>query len=276
MIDLHTHTTSSDGSTSPKELVNLAAKQGLSAIAITDHDTVSGYEEAAEAASDKNIEVIPGIEFGTKYRSSVHILGFFIDTKNEELNLELHNLVKNRDDRNKGIVELMQKDGIEITYEQMKETFGDVIGRPHFAQVLVEKGIVSSTPEAFEKYVGKGMKYWLPRANIPPERCIELIHHAGGISILAHPLEYRVDTDSLAEIVFHCFECGIQGIECLHPSHSASQSLMLQRLARRYKILKTGGSDYHGLDVKPNNFLGMMNVPDEWLDLLRERLLSSN
>lgn len=273
-IDLHVHTTASDGTVSPAEVVSRAKTASLSAIAVTDHDTTLGYPEAARAGAELGVEVIPGIELSTKYRRAVHILGYSIDVDNPELKKELKSIVDDRDIRNEKTVALMQRDGIPITYDEMRSRFGVVIGRPHFAEILVEYGLATDSADAFRRYVGKGMRYWLPRTTIPIERCIELILTAGGIPVLAHPFEYKYEENSLAELIEHCIAYGLQGIECRHSSHSPGQMAYLELLADEYGLLKTGGSDFHG-DVKPDISLGtgkgLVSVPYRWLEKLKER-----
>ncbi len=258
-IDLHVHTTASDGTVTPADVVALAKEASLSAIAITDHDTVLGYEEAAQAGEKLGIEVIPGIELSTKYK---------------ELKKELKGIVDDRDIRNEKTVSLMRQDGISITYDEMKARFGEVVGRPHFAEILVEYGLAEDSADAFRRYVGKGMRYWLPRTAIPIERCIGLILTAGGIPVLAHPFEYKYEDKSLAELIEHCMAAGLLGIECRHSSHTPGQMAYLELLADEYGLFKTGGSDFHGT-VKPDISLGtgkgLVSVPYTWLEKLKER-----
>lgn len=272
-VDLHIHTTASDGSSSPSETVCRAKGAGLSAIAITDHDTVSGYAEAAEAGKENGIEVIPGIELSTRFDGPFHVLGYFIDCENEELNRVLSQIVEDRDIRNEQIISKMRSDGIGITYDRMKERFGNVIGRPHIAEILVENGICRDVSDAFEHFVGKGMRYWFPRTTIPPERCIELILHAGGIPVIAHPFEYKYRQKSLPELIEFSIDHGAAGIECRHSSHTPGQMAYLELLAGEYGLLKTGGSDYHG-DIKPDIKIGtgtgFVSVPSSWLERLKE------
>ncbi len=272
-IDLHMHTTASDGSVLPEEMPIMAKAYGLSAIAITDHDTVEGFAAAKAAGDRAGIEVIPGIEFGTKYKSSVHILGYFIDTENAALIDELQFIVFDRDNRNLAVIHKMQNDGIDVDYIEMKKRFGKVIGRPHIAQILIEAGLAESTQDAFAHLVGKGMRYYMPRETMPIERCIELIKNAGGLAVLAHPYEYKDDVDDL---ITHCIDLGIDGIECRHSSHNRKQMAYLEQFADEHGLLKTGGSDFHGYDVKPDispgTGKGQVSVPYEWLDKLKERI----
>lgn len=276
-VDLHVHTSASDGADSPEDVVRLASEAGLSAIAITDHDTVGGYDAAAAEALKRGIELIPGIELSTRCSGPVHILGYFIDPANRELQSLLNGIVADRDDRNEKTVALMRQDGIDITYQQMKERFGEVVGRPHFAQILIENGLAASTADAFERFVGKGMKYWLPRTTVPLERCVEIILTAGGIPVLAHPFEYKYESKTLPGLIEFCMTLGVRGIECRHSSHTPGEMAYLERLADEYGLLKTGGSDYHG-SVKPEVSLGtgtgLVSVPHDWLEALRKEHLA--
>lgn len=276
-IDLHVHTTASDGSVSPAGIVDLAKQFGLSAVGITDHDTVEGCREAEEQGLKEDIEVIPGIEFGTRYEGigMVHILGYFIDIDNKELQDELRFIVYDRDNRNYAIIKKMQEDGIDVDYRAVKDRFGDVIGRPHIAQFLVEHGLAEDTKDAFNRFVGKGMKYWLPRETLALERCIELILNAGGLAVLAHPFEYNFSKVGLEELLNFCIEKGVTGLECRHSSHTAEEMIFLEYLADARGLFKTGGSDFHGFEIKPEIMLGSgknnVTVPDEWLEIMKER-----
>ena len=271
-IDLHIHTTASDGTMTPSEVVSEAMKLHLSAIAITDHDTVSGISEAVEAAGN-HLEIVPGIEFSTKYHGPVHILGYFVDPQNDTLLTLLDTIVRDRDVRNEQIISAMQKDGIDIDYATMKARFGEVIGRPHLATILVENGIASDVRDAFSNYVGKGMRYWFPRTTVPMEDCIRTVLEAGGIPVLAHPFEYDYSEKSLCELIELCISFGLEGIECRHSSHTPGQMMYLEQLAAEYGLLKTGGSDFHGT-VKKNIQLGtgsgLVSVPDSWLEALKK------
>ena len=271
-IDLHVHTTASDGTFSPAETVSLAHSLGLSAIAITDHDTVSGYSEAAAEGRKLDIEVIPGIELSTNYKGAVHILGYFIDPAHPELCRELQQIIDERDSRNRRIAARMQDDGINVSYDAMKERFGGSIGRPHFAEILMEHHLASSTADAFRRFLNKGGQYWIPRTLPSLEQCITLIRAAGGIPVLAHPFEYTYQQKSLPELIEVCMGFGLQGIECRHSIHDTGQMVYLEHLADEYGLLKTGGSDFHG-EVKPDIRLGcgkgLLSVPEIWLDELK-------
>lgn len=272
-IDLHVHTTASDGTASPAEAVKLAKVAGLSAIAITDHDTVSGYAEAAEAGKALGVEVIPGIEISTKYGRAVHILGYYIDPDSDKLAPVLEWVVRDRDERNRKMAGLMAADGLPVSYEEMHRRFGAVIGRPHFAEVLVELGLAKDVRDAFDRYVEKGQKYYLPRNFLSIERSVEIIREAGGIPVLAHPFQYKLDDVGLRELIEHCMESGLKGIECRYSGYSTEQSKYLGRLAEEYGLIKTGGSDFHGENKKHISIgtgTGALEVPYQYLEKLRE------
>ena len=272
-IDLHVHTTASDGTASPKEAVKLAKEAGLSAIAITDHDTVSGYAEAAEAGKALGVEVVPGIEISTKYGRAVHILGYYIDPDSDKLAPVLEWVVRDRDERNRKMAELMAADGLPVSYEEMHRRFGAVIGRPHFAEVLVELGLAKDIRDAFDRYVEKGQKYYLPRNFLSIERSIEIIREAGGVPVLAHPFQYKLDDAGLRELIEHCMESGLQGMECRYSGYSVEQSKYLGRLAEEYGLIKTGGSDFHGDNKKHISIgagTGGLEVPYKYLEKLRQ------
>lgn len=272
-VDLHVHTTASDGTCAPGEVVRLAAEAGLSAIAITDHDTAEGYAEAAEAGRREGVEVVPGIEISTRFFGAVHILGYYIDPLSPELRPVLDWVVQDRDERNRKMAELMAADGLPVSYEQMHERFGTVVGRPHFARVLVELGLADSVQDAFDRYVEKGQKYYVGRHFLSIERSIEIIRLAGGVPVLAHPFQYKLEDARLRELIEHCLASGLRGMECRYTGYSEEQTAYLLALAEEYGLLPTGGSDFHGAN-KPHIRLGRgrgrLAVPYEYLDRLKE------
>ena len=274
-IDLHVHTTASDGTVSGRGVVELARGIGLAAIAVTDHDTVSGYAEAAAAGRELGVEVVPGIEISTKYGGPIHILGYYIDTASKGLLSVMDWVVQDRDERNRKLAEMMAADGLPVSYDEMQRRFGRVIGRPHFAKLLVELGMAESVQDAFDRYVEKGQKYYLPRNFLPIERSVESIVEAGGVPVLAHPFQYKRDDAGLREIIEHCMEHGLGGIECRYSGYDADKVAYLEALAEEYHLVKTGGSDFHG-DNKPHIALGRgmegkLDVPYEFLERLRDR-----
>lgn len=254
-IDLHTHTTASDGTLSPRQLVRLAKENGLKAIAITDHDTTTGFDEAFATGKELGVEVIPGIEISTKYSGPIHILGYYIDPHSPELAPVLNWVVEDRDRRNAKMAQLMADDGLPVSYDEMKKRFGSVIGRPHFGQILVELGLAESINDAFDRYIEKGQKYYMPRSFLSIESSIELICHAGGIAVLAHPFQYKRDDAGLRALIEHCMESGLKGIECRYSGYDEEHVAYLEALADEYGLIKTGGSDFHGSN-KPHIELG--------------------
>lgn len=270
-IDLHVHTTASDGTLSGREVVELAAQSGLAAIAVTDHDTVSGYAEAAKAGAELGVEVVPGIEISTKYGGAVHILGYYIDPDSDKLRPVLDWVVNDRNERNRKMAELMAADGLPVSYDDMRRRFGDVIGRPHFADILVELGMADTVQDAFDRFVEKGQRYYIPRTILPIESAVEIICAAGGVPVLAHPFQYKRDDAGLREIIEYCMGYGLRGMECRYSGYDADMVAYLERLADEYGLVKTGGSDFHGSN-KPHIALGAgingnLNVP---YDFLRE------
>ena len=269
-IDLHIHTTASDGTFTPREAVRLAAEKGLRAMAVTDHDTIYGHGEAMMAGLDYGIEVVPGIEISTKYGVAVHILGYYL----EDLVPLLKGVVNDRDTRNEKMAQLMAADGLPVSYAEMKKRFGAVIGRPHFGELLVEFGLARDVSDAFARYVGRGPRYYVPRTTIAIEASVEAIVASGGVPVLAHPFQYKKNDEELRELIELCMEHGLRGIECRYSGYDAGQVAYLEHLAEEYGLLKTGGSDFHGAN-KPHIQLGTgidgeLDVPYEWLERLKE------
>ena len=272
-IDLHVHTTASDGTETPREVVQLAAAKGLRAIAITDHDTVLGCREAMDEGAKLGIEVVPGIEFGTKYGIAVHMLGYYMDLDSPVLSAMTRSIVEDRDTRNEKTVKLMQENGIDVTYAQLKERFGEVIGRPHFAHILMENGLAQSVPDAFDRLLGKGMKYHQYRHTLEIYEVIECIVNSGGVAVLAHPFQYKKNDAELRELIEHCMSFGLKGMECRYSGYNAEQVAYLEALAEEYGLIKTGGSDFHG-ENKPHIQIGSgikdtLDVPYSWLETLK-------
>ncbi len=271
-IDLHVHTTASDGSYSPALAVVMAKESGLAAVAITDHDTTGGYLEARDRAAELGVELVPGIEISTKFGVAVHILGYYIDPESKPLTQVLDWVVEDRDKRNRAVAELMAADGLPVSYDMMRQRFGEVIGRPHFAELLVELGKAASIKDAFQRYVEKGQRYYLPRTILGIERAIETVTAAGGVAVLAHPFQYRMDDLKLRELIEYCMAHGLRGMECRYSGYSEQQEEYLEALAGEYGLLKTGGSDCHG-EIKPNIRLGVtgsLDTPYQWLAELKE------
>ena len=276
-IDLHTHTTASDGSMTPTELIRRAVSKGLAAIAVTDHDCVDGVEEALTEGRRQGIEVIPGLEISAEFdRGTMHILGFFVDWKKESLQRRLFELQEARRLRNPKITKKLQEQGLEITHEEVvAASGGGQVGRPHFAKVLVQKGYVASMEEAFEKYLKRGGPGYIEKFRFSPQESIALIHEAGGVAVLAHPFTLglksaEMENSLLAELT----QTGLDGIEVYYSKNAPEDTIHYLRLCESYGLLPTGGSDFHGAH-KPDIDLGIgrgnLQVPLKLLEALREK-----
>lgn len=278
-IDLHVHSNYSDGTCSPKELVDLAISKNLKAIALTDHDTIEGLEEIMEYAGDKNIEIIPGIELSTEYFGrDIHILGLYINPYNPQFQKHLVTFQEARINRNRKMCENLTAQGIDINYEDLMDTFsGAVVTRAHYARYLLDKGYVKSMKEAFERYVGDHCKAFVPREKITPARAVSLILAAGGIPVLAHPILYRLSDANLDKLVSELKEAGLMGIEAVYSTYAPSEERYVKRLAAKYNLLVTGGSDFHGSnkkDIDLGNGRGHLFVPEDLLDKIKSAYLS--
>ncbi len=269
LIDLHIHSTASDGSCSPSELVRTAKKQGLKALALTDHDTLSGLEEAEENAKEVQIEFIRGCELSAKFLDTdVHILGLYIPKDKgliRELSQELDIFIERRNARNKKIAEKLQEHGIDVTLNEVeREAGGNVIARPHFAAVLMQKGIVSSAKEAFDKYLGKGCIAYQPRESITPLHAVELLRNAKSVPVLAHPRLIKCSEAECRELIEELIPAGLKGIEAYHSAHSFEDEHKYLQLAQTYSLCVSGGSDFHGKskpDIKIGTGKGSLRVP---------------
>ena len=256
-VDLHVHSTRSDGTYTPTELVNYAVEKGLSAFALTDHDTIDGINEAVEAAKDKPVTVIPGIEYSTEYLGrDVHIVGLFIDYKSPAFVEYLNSFKQSRIDRNHKLCRNLQNAGIDITYDALIQMFPDaVITRAHYAKFLLSKGYVTSLKEAFARYVGDHTPYFVHREKITPEEVIQLTLKAGGVPVLAHPTLYHLGKEQLDILVSTLKSKGLAGMECIYSTYSAAEEREMKALAAKDGRLASGGSDFHGAN-KPGLDLG--------------------
>lgn len=274
-IDLHTHSTASDGSMSPAELVRHAKEKGLSAIALTDHDTIDGVAEALEEGLRTGIEVIPGIEISADFKPEMHILGYFPNINGyTAIRKELDAIKQGREVRNIKIINKLNELGIDIKLEDVKEVaLGDILGRPHIARVLLNKGYVKSIDEAFDKYLSKGGLAYFKRFELKPKDCIFAIKNAGGIPVLAHPVFLRKTYAELDMLLAELKEFGLMGIEAVYSENSENDTGNFLRLAIKHDLIVTGGSDFHG-SFKPGLELGSgrgkLQVPYEYLEKLRK------
>ncbi len=257
-MDLHVHTSASDGTHSPRQVVEMAKREGLRAIAITDHDTVDGNDEAMQAGIAFGLEVVPGVEISVEWeKRSIHILGYFVDFRNKPLVTELKNLVCYREERNPKIIEKLNRLGFDLSYEDVKERAGGgTIGRPHVAHVLVDKGYVKDSDEAFRKFLQRGALAYVEKKRLTPRQGIALICGAGGVAVLAHPFTIEGITEQqMEQLILHFKDAGIKGIEVFYSMHSWEQARYLKTMAMKHHLLITGGSDFHG-DQKPKILIG--------------------
>lgn len=256
-IDLHSHSTASDGTYTPAELVKYACSKGLTAFALTDHDTVSGLPEAMAAAASLPVTVIAGVEFACPYKDSeIHILGYNFNYRNTELLDTLERIRQARADRNIKMCGLLQKHGMDITFDELKERFhSENISRGNFATLMTEKGYVKDRPEAFEKYIGSKCPCYIPRFRLPFQKVAQVIKLAGGVSCLAHPVMYNLTDSELEQLMGELKEAGITRIEAIYSKNSFDDEIKYKELAKKHGFLITGGSDFHG-SVKPDVDLG--------------------
>jgi len=258
MIDLHIHTTASDGDKSPRELIDYAIEKNLTHIAITDHDTIEGLEEAIEYSKNRDICVIPGIEFEAGVsKGQMHILGLFINFRDQELKEKLKRLKEGRKYRNNKFIEEFNKLGFEITLDELNEVSnGDVIGKPHFAKVFLNKGYIKEKDEIFKKYFNQSPFKEIPKMSYTPKEVIESIKSANGIVILAHPYSLKLDKEQLIEKVKELKLYGLDGIECYHSEQTKEQMIEYLNIAKENNLIITKGSDYHGPITKSNIEIG--------------------
>lgn len=256
-VDLHVHSSVSDGTLSPAEVTDLAFRCGLSAYALTDHDSISGITEAKEAAEGTPLLVVSGTELSSLYEGTeIHILGLFLDPKADRLAGALQALREARALRNEEMISRFRRDGFDLSLSDLNGgNVNLVITRAHFARALYEKGYVTSIDQAFRLYLNQGKKYFLPKETIPPQDCITLIRSAGGFPALAHPMQYKLGWKKTEEMIKTLKEMGLMGVEVYYSSHTSYDSSILRELCRRYDLLPTGGSDFHGSN-KPDIQLG--------------------
>ena len=277
VIDLHAHTTHSDGSSTPTELIALSSSKRARAVAVTDHDTVSAIVEARAAADRYGIEFVAGIEISAEYSpGTMHILGYFIDCESTELAKKLEELRKAREARNPQIASRLQSLGFDISYDEVVRLAGNqVVGRPHFARLLIEKGYVATMQEAFDRFLKKDADAYVAKARLSPREAIALIHEAGGVAVLAHPYQLKLSSyEEVDALVGELADLGLDGIEAVYSRHSADERTKYSEVASRHGLLITGGSDYHGTykpDIDIVSGLGDLAVPYELLEELKAR-----
>ena len=282
LIDLHVHSSISDGTLSPSELVNYAASKQLAAIALTDHDTILGIEEGLIATKNLNkqgidFNFIPGVEISAGFgKRDIHILGLYIDHTNPTLQKSLEKAVLERERRNEKMANNLRSAGVSITVEELKEEDKDaIITRAHFAKLLYKKGYVKNVKDAFTKYLDESGPYYVVREYMSPEDTISLIKEAGGIPVLAHPLLYHLKEKEIEALIVRLKSAGLAGIEAIYSNNVSNEEAYVRSLARKYDLLISGGSDFHG-SVKPDIEIGSgrgnLKIPAEILVPMQEYL----
>lgn len=257
IVDLHVHSTESDGTLTPEDLVAEAKKAGLAAFALTDHDTCQGVGKAMPCVASAGIELIPGIELSTDYHGKeVHIVGLYIDIENEQLLKKTAEYRKCRSERNALMVEALQKEGLSITMEELVAENPDcVITRANIARFLYEHGQIKSVREAFDRYIGDHCKCYVGRLKVASTDAVRLIKEAGGTAILAHPLLYGLSNTNLQKMIDELKPAGLDGLEAIYSTYTTGEEQQMKRLARENGLLISGGSDFHGSN-KPDIALG--------------------
>lgn len=274
-IDLHVHSTESDGTFTPEELVSEAKRAGLSAFALTDHDTCAGIDKITALAKEQDIELIPGIELSTDYHGKeVHIVGLYIDTKNKTLLKKTEEYRKCRGERNALMVEALQKEGLSITMEALIAENPDcVITRANIARFLYEHGQIKSVREAFDRYIGDHCKCYVGRLKVSSADAVRLIKEAGGTAILAHPLLYGMSTANLQKMIDELKPAGLDGLEAIYSTYTTGQEQQMKRLAKENCLLISGGSDFHGTnkpDIKLGTGKGHLYIPYSVLTAIKD------
>jgi 3',5'-nucleoside bisphosphate phosphatase len=270
-IDLHIHSNYSDGLLSPEQIVRTAKERRICAVSITDHDAIAGTAEAMRIGKEEGVKVIPGIEISVLYNDSeVHLLGYYIDQTSSAIHEYIQLLSDSRSERAQKIVDVLKKQGVNIPYELvLQKANGAPIGRPHIAQVMVEEGYVFSAYEAFQKFLGEKRSGDIPKFSLGIQQAVDIIKQAGGLAFWAHPATVQLGDEVLQALL----RCGLDGIETIHPKHSAEQQAHYSEAARQFGLLESGGSDCHG-GREGTLMLGTQNVPVEFLNRMKERRTS--
>jgi predicted metal-dependent phosphoesterase TrpH len=268
-IDLHTHSHESDGTFTPSEVARRAAELGLDVVALTDHDTTAGLEEAGEAAREVGVELVPGVEFSAEYQAtSIHVLCYWMDASNEELQTELQRLRDDRFRRGEMMIEKLQALGFDISFERVAEiASGGNIVRPHVAQAMVEAGIVADEAEAFDRYIADGGPAHVPKHALDPLDSVDLIGRAGGVCVLAHPGMWGAQSSVPDDLIAAMAERGMVGLEVDHTDHTPEQRSTYRAMAERLGLVATGGSDCHGTRYDPIRLGSSLCDPEQFAAL---------
>lgn len=258
MVDLHVHTTASDGQYTPSEILHKASEHNIKVLAITDHDTINGLEEGKKTAKELDITLIPGCELNINFPTGeFHLLGLGLKNISQSFSDMLETLHKNRRIRNETIIKKMQDAGIQITLEEIEQDFPNtIIGRPHFAAELQKKGIVKTRQQAFDRYLAKGRQWYSERIGSNLDEAIIAIKESGGIPIVAHPMSLYLSWGKLPDVMQDFYDRGIVGIEAYHPGARVSECMRLEELARKIGFIVTAGSDFHGEKIRTDRRLG--------------------
>ena len=258
MIDLHVHTTASDGQYTPSQIIQKASEKNIKVIAITDHDTTAGLKEALEEGKKLGVTVVPGIELNITFPTGeFHLLGHGLKEPSKSLTNIVENVIKNRNDRNLQIIEKMNADGVPLSIEEITNDYPDtVIGRPHFAAELVKLKVVKTRQQAFDQYLARGRKWYVPRICTNLDEAIVAIRDSGGVPVLAHPMSLYLSWGRLPDFLKDCYEKGIVGIEAFHPGARVTECLRLEELGRKLGFIITAGSDFHGEKIRADRKLG--------------------
>ncbi len=258
MIDLHVHTTASDGQYTPTQIIQKASEKNIKVIAITDHDTFAGIDEAQKEGKKLGVTVVPGIELNITFPAGeFHLLGHGIKEPSKSLKEIVENVIQNRNERNHLIVEKMNQDGIAITIEEIESDFPNtVIGRPHFAAELVKHKIVKTRQQAFDQYLARGRKWYVPRVCTNLDEAIVAIRESKGVPVVAHPMSLYLSWGKLPDFLKECYEKGVVGIEAFHPGARVTECLRLEELGRKIGFIITAGSDFHGEKIRSDRKLG--------------------
>jgi predicted metal-dependent phosphoesterase TrpH len=277
-VDLHCHSTASDGSLSPTEVVGLAVQHGLSALSLTDHDTIAGVAEARDEAKKLNLDFLPGIEISCEYPhpGTMHLLGYGVNIESPILRDLTKTLIAGRDNRNPKIIAKLQELGIAITMNEVEaQAGGNVLGRPHIAAILLRKGYVTSIKQAFDKYLAPGGLAYFDKERLTARQAIELVRQSGGLPVLAHPSQLRTENSAqLQQVIKDLADMGLAGLEVIHSDHDESQIAAYTSLAERFGLLATGGSDFHGKAVKDIElgYARGKRIPRAYFDAIVEKL----
>ncbi len=276
MIDLHTHSTFSDGSLTPEALVESASAAGLSALALTDHDTTEGLAPFMVACEKAGITGVPGVEISAEYApGTMHLLGYFMDPDHAGMQSALLRLREGREHRNHRILLALASLGMDLPWSEVTAFAGsDVVGRPHIAQAMIARGYAASKQDVFKRFLGKGKPGYVERDRLSPKKGIELIRAAGGVPVLAHPFTLKLRNKALRSCVAELVDYGLQGIEVFYPEHGPERLHLYQRLAIAFGLTMTGGSDFHGAAnpaIKIGRGFDNIHVSDAILDDLRSR-----